>query len=147
MSAARRFKSRMATGCVHIAAPAGIFTAVRADAPQHTGKRQVFHNDLEGFFVLALLDHLDITLDIQTTRTSQPARGLVCLLNGKRSGNGLGVSFEGGFFGRQTFIVFTRKIYRADLGALAAAGAFGKIDIARLLANLGLKMSRFAFKF
>jgi hypothetical protein len=54
--------------------------------------------------------------------------------------------FVGGFFGGQTFLIFIGKIDGADLGALTTAGAFVKVDVAGLLADPGLEISRFAFK-
>jgi hypothetical protein len=43
-------------------------------------------------------------------------------------------------------LIFIRKVNRTDLGAFAAAGAFGKVDIAGLLADFGLEPSRFTFQ-
>jgi hypothetical protein len=131
----------------HFATAAGIFTPVGADAPQHTGKRQVFHNDFQGFFILTHFDHLHIALHIQAPRTRQPARGLVCLLNGIGARYGLGVLLESGLFGCQAFVIFARQIYRTNRGTLATAGTFGKVNIARVLMNAGFKIPRFAFKF
>ena len=120
---------------------------MRAYPPEHAGQRQIFHDDLEGLFVFALLDHLDIALNIEAAGTGQAAGGLVCFLYGIRSGNGLGIFFKGGFFSCQTFIIFARKIHRADRGTLATAGTLGKINIAWVLTNPGFEVSRFTFKF
>ena len=131
----------------HIAAAAGIFTPVGADAPQHTGKRQVFHDDLKGFLVLALLDHLHVALHIQAARARQAARRLVRLLNGICAGYGLSVLLERGLLCCQAFVIFARQIYRTDRGTLPTAGAFVKINVAGVFTNAGLKIARFAFKF
>jgi hypothetical protein len=131
----------------HIAAAAGIFTPVGANTPQHTGKRQVFHYDLQGFLVPALLDHLNVALHIQAARARQTARRFVCLLDGISAGNGLSVLLESGLFGCQTFVIFARQIYRTDCGALTTAGAFIKIYIAGVFTNAGFKIPRLAFEF
>ena len=119
---------------------------MRADAAQHAGKRKVFHDDLQGFLVLALLDHLYIALHIQAARTCQTTRRLVCFLNGISAGYGLGVLLESRFFGCQPFVVFARKIYRADRGTLTTAGTFIKINVAGILTNPGFEITGFAFK-
>jgi hypothetical protein len=53
---------------------------------------------------------------------------------------------EGGFLGTQTFVLFTCKIHRTDRGALTAAGALVKINIAGVLTYPGLEITGLAFK-
>jgi len=54
--------------------------------------------------------------------------------------------FVSGFLEGKTFLIFIRKINRADLGAFTTAGAFGKVNIAGVFPNPGLETTRFAFK-
>ena len=117
-----------------------------AYSAQHTGQRQILHDDFKGLFVLALLDHVDIALNIQTAGTGQTAGGFIAFVNRKSAGNGLGILFVGRFLGGQTFLVFIGQIYGAHLGALTAAGAFVKINIAGVFSNPGFEISRFALQ-
>ena len=113
---------------------------------QHTGQRQILHDDFKGLFVLALLDHVDITLDIQPAGTCQTARGLVAFINRKGAGNGLGILFVGRFFRGQAFLILVRQIYGAYLGALTAARAFVKINIAGIFSDAGFEIARLALQ-
>ncbi len=117
-----------------------------ADSAQHTGQRKIFHDDFKGLFVLAHLDHVDIALNIQTAGTGQTAGGFVAFVNGKGAGNGLGILFVGRFFRGQAFLILIGQIYGAHLGALSAARAFVKINIAGVFSNPGFKISRFALQ-
>ncbi len=99
-----------------------------ADAPQDAGQGQVLHDDLQGLFVLALTHHLHVGLDIESGRAGQAARGLVCLLDRKGTGNGLGVALVGCLAVVESLIVLVGQGHRADLGAIAAGGAFGRVD-------------------
>jgi hypothetical protein len=54
---------------------------------------------------------------------------------------------ECGFFTGKTFVVFIGKGDGTDLGALPAAGAFGYVDVARPLADLGLETPLFPLEF
>jgi len=101
---------------------------MRANSSQHTGKRKVFHDDLQGFLILSLLYHLDITLNIDSRRTGETARSEVRLIDGICTGDCLGIPFKGGFFYRKPFIIFIGKGYRANLAALPTACAFGQIN-------------------
>jgi hypothetical protein len=92
---------------------------------------------------LAHLDHVDIALNIQTAGTCQTARGFIAFIDGKSTGNGLGILFIRRFFGGQIFLIFIRKINGADLGAFTTAGAFGQINVAGLFADPGLEAPRF----
>ncbi len=130
----------------NLAATAGILAPVGADATQYTGQRQVFHDDLQGFLILTLFDHLHVALHIETARAGQPTGGFVGFLDGISAGNGLGVLLEGGFFGTQTFVVFARKIHRTDRGALTTAGTLVKINVAGVLTYPGLEITGLAFK-
>jgi hypothetical protein len=71
---------------IDVAAAAGVFTAVGADAPQDTGQGQILHDDLQGFFVLALAHHLHVTLDIESGRTGQAAGALSAFWMAKAPG-------------------------------------------------------------
>jgi hypothetical protein len=69
---------------------------MRAHPAQNPGQGQILHDDLQGLLVFALLDHLDIALDVEARRTGQAAGCLVGLLDGESAGDGLGVPFVGG---------------------------------------------------
>ena len=71
---------------------------------------------------------------------------VVSLLDGIRAGNRLGILFEGGLLGTQTFVVFARKIHRTDRGALTTAGTLVKINVAGVLTYPGLEITGLAFK-
>ena len=83
--------------------------------------------------VLALPDHLDVPLDIEPGRAGQPAGRLVRLLNGEGARNGLGVFFVDRLAVRQPLVVLAGQGYRADLHAVAAGGALGRVDETGLL--------------
>ena len=61
-----------------------------ADTPQYTGQRHFPHNNFNGFFVFADLDHGQVALNIDAGRAGQGTGSPVCLVDGKFSGNGLG---------------------------------------------------------
>ena len=119
--------------CIHLASSAGVFTLVRADPAQDPGQRQLFHDDLQGLFELALLDHLHISLDIESGRTGQPAGGVVCFFNGPGRRHGLGIELEGGLAVPQVLVEPVGQLHRAHLAALAAGGAFFQIDVPGML--------------
>jgi hypothetical protein len=133
-------------GFIDLTAAASIFAAVGADPAQHAGQREVLHDDFQGLLVAARLDHVDVALNIQASGTCQTAGGLVAFIDGKGAGYCLGIALVCRFFGGKTFLVFIRKINGADFGAFAAAGAFGKINVAGLFADPGLEASRFALQ-
>jgi hypothetical protein len=85
-------------------------------------------------------------LNVQTTGTRQAARGFIAFFDGKSPGNCLGVLFIGCFFSGKILLIFIRKIYRADLDTLTAAGALGKVNIAGIFADAGLEISRFTIQ-
>jgi hypothetical protein len=93
---------------------------VGADASQHAGQGQILHDDLQGFFVLALAHHLHVALNIESGRTGQVTRSLVDLLDGKCTGNGLGVALVGRLAIIESLVVFVGQGDRADLGAISA---------------------------
>jgi hypothetical protein len=51
--------------------------------------------------------------------------------------------FVGCFFDGQIFLIFIRKIHGADLGAFAAAGAFGQVNVAGLFTDACFEAPRF----
>jgi hypothetical protein len=67
-------------------------------------------------------------------------------LDGVSAGDSLGILLISRLFSAEIFLIFIRKIDRTDLGAFAAAGALGKVDIAGLFADPGFEPSRFAFQ-
>ena len=128
-------------GFILVAAATGLFTSVGADSSQHSGQRQILHDDFKGFFVLSFLYHLHVALHIQTGRAGKPARGLVRFLNGESTGNGLGVFLVCGPPGGQTLIVLARQFHRAHLRTIPAGRALGCINVARSLSEGDLEVS------
>ena len=122
-------------------AAAGLFTAVGADSAQHTGQRQILHDDLKGFLVLPLLDHLNVALHIQAGRAGQPARGLVRFLDGKGAGNRLRIFLVRGPARGQALIVFARQLHGAGFCTIPASRALGRINVARGLSESDLEVS------
>jgi len=90
----------------------------------------------------ASLHHLHITLDIQSCRACQTARGLVALLDGEGTRYGLGVFLEGSLSFGQTLIIFTWQYDRTHLGTIAARSTSGDVNITRGLTDSDLKISR-----
>jgi hypothetical protein len=59
----------------------------------------------------------------------------------------LSILLESSLLAGEPFVIFVGKSYRADLGALRAAGALGQIDVAGLAQNLGFEAPLFPLKF
>ena len=119
---------------------------MRAYASQHPWERKLFHDDFQGLLILSLFDHLDIALDVQSGRARQAAGGVILLFNGIGAGDGLGILFIGGPAGGQTPVEFVGKFDGADLGAIATAGAFGKVDKTGVLLDGSGKATLFALE-
>ena len=81
-------------GVVYITAAAGVFAAVRADPAQYARQGEVFHDDLEGRFILPLLYHLDISLNVQSCRAGETAWGIIRLFYRIGPWNGLGIKLK-----------------------------------------------------
>ena len=101
---------------------------------------------MKGFLIFSLFDHLDITLDVQSGRACQAARGFILLFNGKSAGDGLGVLFIGGFAEGQTPVELVGEFNGTDFGAIAAAGAFGKVDKTGILLDGSGKATLFTLE-
>jgi hypothetical protein len=54
--------------------------------------------------------------------------------------------FVGRFFRGQAFLILIRQIYGAYLGALTAARAFVKINIAGIFSDAGFEIARLALQ-
>jgi hypothetical protein len=79
-------------------------------------------------------------------RAGSLAGGGSALGDGIGAGNSLGVFFVRGFPLGKLLVVFIIDFDGADLGALAAAGAFGNINIAGFLADAGFKIAGISVK-
>jgi hypothetical protein len=101
---------------------------VGADASQHAGQGQILHDDLQRFLVFALAHHLDVSLNVEAGRAGQAAGGLVGLLDGKGTGNGLGVALVSGLAVVEPLVVFVGQGNRADFGTIPAGRALGRIN-------------------
>jgi hypothetical protein len=86
-------------------------------------------------------------LNVQSSRTGEPAGRFIRFLNGKSAGNSLGVLLEGGPLEPQPFIIFVGQFNRTDFFALAAAGAFFDVNVPRLLTDQGLEVARIPLQF
>ena len=60
---------------------------------------KVFHDNFEGFFVLAFLYHLDVTLHVESGRAGQTARRGIRFLDSPGAWNCLSIFFERRFSG------------------------------------------------
>jgi hypothetical protein len=101
---------------------------MRTDPAKHPGQRQIFHDNLQGLFILSLPHHLHIPLNVEACRAGQIARGLVRLLDGKGTGYGLGISLIGCLPVAQTLIILTGQYYRAYVDAITTGRTFGSIN-------------------
>jgi hypothetical protein len=90
---------------------------------------------------------LYISLNIDSRRTCQATGGFIGFLNGKGTGNCLGVLFIGGFAVAESLVVLIGQSNRADFGTVTATGAFGGIDVPGLFGDEGLEIALRAFNF
>jgi hypothetical protein len=78
------------------------------------------------------------------------ARGLArrspALTDGICAWNGLGVFFKRGSAFGKILVVFVVNFNGTDFGAFAAARAFGNINIAGFLTDMGFEFARFAIQ-
>jgi hypothetical protein len=119
---------------------------VGTNASQHTGQRQVFHDNFQGFFVFTDFDHVDVALHVQAARTGQTTGCFVAFFNRKGTRDSLGIFLVSCLFGGKTFLIVIRQINRANRGTFTAAGAFGDVYIASIFSKASLKVSLFAVK-
>jgi hypothetical protein len=117
-------------GLIHFKTTAALFTTMGADAAKHPGERQIPHYDFNGFPVLALFHHLNVTLNVDMSRACFAARGPILFLYGKCPGNGLGIGFVSGLPGCQPQIIFTGANNRTDLYAIPTSRAGIGVNIA-----------------
>jgi hypothetical protein len=104
-----------------------------ADASQRPGDWRPVHDELDRLGILAHFYELDIPLDIDVSRAGHGARRPVQFGNGEGRRDRLGIRAINGLTGPQIDVEFVLDSNRADLGALAATGAFLQVDVAGLL--------------
>ena len=133
-------------GRVDLVAGAGPLTGVVADPAADCGKRMILLEQFEGLVILARVDQGNVALDAHVCGAGRPARGGAALGDGKGPRDRLGILFVDGLAGGEPLVVLVGKLDGADLGAVTAAGAFGKIHVACLLADFGGEMARIALQ-
>jgi hypothetical protein len=132
-------------GFIDLASATGILAAVRTDPSKNPGKWQIFHDNLQGFFILSPPHHLHIPLNIEARGAGQTAGGLIQLLNGKGTRYGLGISLIGGLSVAQTLIILTGQYYRTYVDAITTGRTFGSINITWGFADSNLEIPFIAF--
>jgi len=100
----------------------------------------------QGFGVLAGVDQRDVALDADVGRTGGFAGRYAAFGYAISAWNRLGIHLKDGFVGVQALVVLIGHLDGADLGAIAAAGAFLKIDETRIFAQFCGEVSRVSFK-
>ena len=120
---------------VHQGAVAGIFAAVVADAPADAGEGIVLFDHPHGIVVAPLADQGNVALGALAGGAGVAAGRNAQLVNDEGVGHRLRVEAVGGAALGQPFLVDVeagRKDNRADLLALAAAGALVHVNVAGL---------------
>ena len=80
-------------------------------------------------------------MNIQTCRACQTTGGLICFLDGKGAGDGLGIFFVGGLPVAHALIVFIGQDNGAYLLAVTARCTLGFVDISGIFSDGNLKIS------
>ena len=124
--------------------PTALFTGMGTYSAKDPGKRQIPHDNFDGFPVLSFLHHLYIALHIQIGRAGLSAGRRIQLLDCKTARNGLGIGFECGLTIRQPHIIFAGSGYRADLGTVSASRACVIVNVSRTFAQIYLKVTLFS---
>ena len=129
----------------HIAPAAAILAAVRADAPENAGQRQLLHDDIQGLLVLALFDHLGVTLHILTGRAGHTAGRLVRLLDRERPRYGLGILLINRGSITEGLVILAGQGNRTGLDTLPAGSTFVEINVTGFLfyGNLEVALGTF----
>jgi len=110
---------------------------VVADASADPRERVVFFDDPQGVGVAALADQGDVTLGALTGRAGVAAGGNAELLDGVGVRDGLGIQLVSCPARRQPLVERIGDDDRTDRGAVAAADALQRVDVARLVAQGG----------
>ena len=109
------------------------------DTAADAGKRMVLLEEFQSLPVFARIDQGDETLNADMGRARSLAGRRAAFADGECAGNGLGILLESRLSRGKGLVVFIRNADGANLGAFAAAGAFGKINISGLLPDPGRK--------
>ena len=132
-------------GLVDLGACTFAFTGVVANPATDSGERVLLLEKLQRFFVPAIVDQGNKTLNADMGRTGCLTGGSSLFVYAKASGNSLRILFEDCFSKIEFFVVLIRAGDRADLFALATARALCQIYIPRCLVNICGKVSRLTF--
>ena len=139
-----RLKLPDGQGLVHVVARAGLLAGMVAHASANAGKRVLLAKQIQGFSVLALVDQGDVALDAHMSGARGLARGSAALFNGKGAGHALGIELVGRLTVAKALVEQVRRLYGADLGALAAGRALVQIHVARALSQFDLEVTGLA---
>ena len=124
---------------------AGILAPMVADAPADAGKRIVFFDHAQRIVIASLADERNVTLRALAGGAGVAAGSDAFLFNRIGVGNGLRVKLEGGALLNHPLVKTARDDDGTDLRALAAAGAFGNVNVARFVSQRGGEIARLAF--
>ena len=118
-----------------------------ADAAADAGERVFLLEELHGLLVLPVVDQGDIALDADMRRAGGLAGRRAALFDAVGARHALGILFENRLAHGEPFVVFVDGLDRADLGAFAAARAFGQVDVPGLFAHDRGEIPGLAFEF
>jgi hypothetical protein len=118
-----------------------------ANPAADAGEGMILLEKLQRLGVFAFVDQGNVALDADMGGTGAFAGGGAPLGDGVAARDCLGIALENGFAPGESFVVLVGNFDGAHLGALAAAGALGKIHIAGRLADFGGKITGFALQF
>ncbi len=131
-------------GRVDLSAGAHALAEPHADAAADGGEDHRLADEFEGFGVFALADQGDVALDVDAGGAGVLAGRLAALLDGVDVRHALGVGAVDGFAVGEVFFVLVGHDDGADLFAVATAGAFFGVDVARLVADANVEVARLA---
>ncbi len=132
-------------GLLDLAAHAGLFTGVVADATADRREGVFLLDELEGFLVLADGDEGHIALDADMGRAGRLAGRRAELVDGVPAGDGLGEMPEGGLPVVEVLVEIGGDRDGADGGAVAASRALGEIDVPGRFCELDGEAAGLAF--
>jgi len=120
---------------------------MRADASQDPRQGKSAQNDFHGLGISALRRQGDVGVGVHVVGASLGAGRPVVLVDGEGPGNGLGVSAKRGLSPGHSLFEPVLQVYRANLGAIPAAGAFFRLDVAGFLEDLDPEIPGFSGDF
>jgi hypothetical protein len=116
------------------------------DPAADPGERVLLLEELQGLVIATVTHQGDKALDADMGRTGGLARGGPPFGYAEGPGDSLWILLENRFTEIKQFVVFVGTGNRTDLGALAAARAFGHVHISGFLVNSGGEIAGLAFE-